>query len=502
MIHVATVHARSERWIEPQRRHLVRYLGSPFRAYAFLDDVPGDHSDAFFYASTEPVEGHAAKLDLLADVIAAGAEPTDVLVFIAGDAFPVAPLAPLFEDGLDRHRLIAAGQDENNGDLQPDPSFCVTTVGFWRELASDWHGGNLLDALMRRGVEWLPLRRVNRTNPHPVFFAVYGDDEHGALVYHHGAGSPAYLCRADLTSGAIAAAQTRPLARLLKRVPQRGPLRALHRRYDPLQRAKLLRQEEMKARSDRISSRIERDEEFWRDLVDVTMPIHVLHIGKTAGTALKHALLDHRSVSGYELLLHGHEVTLAHVPVGERFMFVIRDPISRFVSAFNGRLREDRPRYHYPWNDAERAAFSVFKTPDELGAALSARDRRRRRQARDAMRGIGHVNSSYTYWLGDEQAFRSRLPDLFFIAFQERLDADFELLRRKLGLPPDVQLPTGDEEAHRTPQTYDAELGPVARANLERWYARDLAFVALCRELAPAVNEPRAAPATHMRRGG
>ena len=68
-------------------------------------------------------------------------------------------------------------------------------------------------------------------------------------------------------------------------------------------------------------------------------PIHLFHIGKTAGTALKQALLDHPSPT-YSVLLHGHGVTLADVPAGEKFMFVIRDPLSRFVSGFNGRLRE------------------------------------------------------------------------------------------------------------------------------------------------------------------
>ena len=60
---------------------------------------------------------------------------------------------------------------------------------------------------------------------------------------------------------------------------------------------------------------------------------------------------------------------------------------------------------------------------------LSARDRRERRQAEAAMRGIGHVNTSYAYWFGSEKAFRKRLPDLFFIGFTDRLDGDFEALR-------------------------------------------------------------------------
>lgn len=222
---------------------------------------------------------------------------------------------------------------------------------------------------------------------------------------------------------------------------------------------------------------------------DPRRPLNVLHVGKTGGTALKHVLVEHRSVCRYQLLFRGHEVTLADVPVGERFMFLIRDPLTRFVSAFNGRLREDRPRYHYPWREDERVAFAVFTTPDQLATALSSADDAERDQAEQAMRGIGHLNTPYSFWFGDEATFRARLPDLVFIGFQERLDRDFELLKRKLGFPEDVGLPMDEMVAHRTPAPYGSHLGEVARANLDRWYEQDKAFVGLCRELAPLVNE-------------
>jgi len=184
----------------------------------------------------------------------------------------------------------------------------------------------------------------------------------------------------------------------------------------------------------------------------------------------------------------GHDTPLAKVPAGEKFMFIVRDPLSRFVSAFNGRLREDRPRYYYPWRDEERIAFAIFSTPDQLATALTSDDEAEREEAEQAMRGIGHVNTSYWFWFGDEDAFRARASDLFFIAFQERLNDDFELLKRKLGLPQEARLPGDAAVAHRTPAGFDEHLGEVARANLERWYERDLAFVQLCRELAPLYN--------------
>ena len=223
---------------------------------------------------------------------------------------------------------------------------------------------------------------------------------------------------------------------------------------------------------------------------DARPPLHVFHIGKTGGTALNETLLAHGGESRYRLVFGGHTLTLQDVPAGERFMFVIRDPLERFVSAFNGRLREDRPRYHYPWRDEEKVAFAIFKTPDELATALSSSDVGLRRQAEAAMQGIGHVNTPYSYWFDDEESFRSRIPDLFFIAFTERLDDDFELLKEKLGLATELRLPQDDTNAHRTPAGFSTQLSDVGRANLERWYARDIALVELCRGLAPAVNSP------------
>src|SRR5207247_1172130 len=81
---------------------------------------------------------------------------------------------------------------------------------------------------------------------------------------------------------------------------------------------------------------------------------------------------------------------------------------------------------------------------DQLASALSSQNGTLRDEAERAMRGIGHVNTPYSFWFSNGSTFQRRLQDLFFIGFQERLDEDFELLKDKLGLLEDVGLP-GDE---------------------------------------------------------
>jgi len=199
VINFVTVHWQSAKWIDVQLDYLQRNVAAPFRVYASLNGIDDPAVRARFHYAAD-VEGiHAEKLNALAAHVIAEADPTDPLVFIDGDAFPVRPLVPWIADTLAAYRLAAVRRDDNLGDRQPHPCFCLTTVGLWGDIDGDWRkggtwvnaegreltdvGGNLLVQLRQRGIEWLPLLRTNTTNLHPLFFGVYGH-----RVYHHGAG--------------------------------------------------------------------------------------------------------------------------------------------------------------------------------------------------------------------------------------------------------------------------------------------------------------------------
>jgi len=216
--------------------------------------------------------------------------------------------------------------------------------------------------------------------------------------------------------------------------------------------------------------------------------VHLLHIGKTGGTAVKAALSNHLSCRNHVVVLHDHHVTLRDVPERDLFMFLVRDPVDRFVSAFHsrrrqGRRRQGRPRYSYPWSDAERVAFGRFETPNDLALALEADDESTRRAAEAAMRSIHHVQTSYWDWFESEACLRSRVDGLFFIGHLETLAADFEILRSRLGLADSVALPDDAVAAHRAPDSLDRHLGDDARDVLARWHAREYEFLELCRDL-------------------
>src|SRR5262245_9750479 len=169
--------------------------------------------------------------------------------------------------------------------------------------------------------------------------------------------------------------------------------------------------------------------------------VHILHIGKTGGSAVNDALRANLDTRTYKIELHGHGFALDEVPVGDKVVFLVRDPISRFVSGFFSRKRMGEPRYHIPWSPGEAAAFRSFGTPNELAIALSSEDSNTRESAVQAMKSIQHVNSSYWDWFGTEEYFLARLPDILFIGFQETLDSDFLILRQKLNLSESIELP-------------------------------------------------------------
>ena len=285
MIHVATVHWRSDRWIDTQLRYLERFLPRPFRTYAFLNRLPADHRHKFTFASSQPIKDHATKLNLLGEVMClAAGDPSDLLVFIDGDAFPVAPLAGLMADRLEQHHLIAVQRYENNGDLQPHPCFCVTTAGFWREIDCGWYsgykwndlqgqavtdvGGNLLGALTEAGVDWYPLLRVNAVDIHPLFFALYGDEQHGPIVYHHGGGFRASAGgRVNRVTRGERQVRAKLRSRVLERLPRDGRLRWVRRRYSPARRLRRSLKLETRQLSGQVFAEIEADEEFWRRFI-------------------------------------------------------------------------------------------------------------------------------------------------------------------------------------------------------------------------------------------
>ncbi len=229
--------------------------------------------------------------------------------------------------------------------------------------------------------------------------------------------------------------------------------------------------------------------------------LHFLHVGKTGGTAIKHAIGPYSIGRHYAIYLHSHNVRLEDVPVGDKVIFFLRDPISRFVSGFYSRQRQGKPRYFTPWNEGERRAFEEFHLPNQLAIALSSVDLAKKERAQAAMKHIEHVRDSYWGWFGSEEYFKSRFADVLFIGFQERLKVDFDNLKSIIGLPENVEIPSDDVQSHRNPEHLDKTLEDEAVVNLKHWYQDDFDFVALCKQLIEQYNLDRQGGASYLSAG-
>jgi len=198
VLYIATVHYRSPRWVEIQTDALRRHIGVEHRVWTSLEGIDPSYG-ARFDNVLEQRGSHAGKLNHMASEISLVAGEDDLVMFLDGDAFPVADPMPLIERGLGSAPLTAVRRSENADEPQPHPCFCVTTVGTWRALPGDWTagytwrgahgkpnsdvGGNLLRRLEATGTPWTPILRSNRVDLDPLYFGVYG-----GVIYHHGAG--------------------------------------------------------------------------------------------------------------------------------------------------------------------------------------------------------------------------------------------------------------------------------------------------------------------------
>lgn len=210
MIFVLTVHWKDPKWISIQDEYLKRYLLEPYKKIGYLNYINSEYKRFFDVAKDDEIESHAIKLNLLADIaIEDSTSGSDILIFLDGDAFPIKELGPLIEKIRgDEYQLAAVQRLENNGDIQPHPCFCVTTVDCWKSINGDWEGGytwlnkagdeitdvggNLKQKLDSAGIDWKRLLRSNKYDRHPLWYGVYGE-----LVYHHGAGFRAPVSRLD-----------------------------------------------------------------------------------------------------------------------------------------------------------------------------------------------------------------------------------------------------------------------------------------------------------------
>ena len=198
--------------------------------------------------------------------------------------------------------------------------------------------------------------------------------------------------------------------------------------------------------------------------------VHLLHIGKTGGTVIKDALRAHTDLANGVLIFHNHDFKLKDCLLGEKVVFFLRDPITRFVSGFHSRKRQGKPRYNSPWTASENVAFANFNSANQIAENLTNDN------GQHAMNSIEHVKTHFSDWLGDIDYYKSRKDDILFVGFLETLNEDFEKLITILNLPPHLQLSTDPVKAHKNIDSNET-LSELSIANLKDWFSEDYNFI-------------------------
>lgn len=208
--------------------------------------------------------------------------------------------------------------------------------------------------------------------------------------------------------------------------------------------------------------------------------VQVLHIGKTAGTQLAGLLrcLDQRAGRAV-FVPNNHAVRLRDLAPRADYLFAVRDPVTRFRSAFYSRKRQGRPAYDVPWRPDEALAFAAFAEANDLAEALW-QEGALGEAARAAIQSIQHAAEAQADWFAPLGFFLTRRPPVAIFR-QEAFDADWRRFTAALGLGDDAPRPDPDPvAAHRNDYTGTPALSAAAVEALRLWYARDCAFHARC----------------------
>lgn len=205
------------------------------------------------------------------------------------------------------------------------------------------------------------------------------------------------------------------------------------------------------------------------------MKVHFLHIGKNAGTQIGYILDQvNEAQTRVRFEKRPHGIDLNSLPQEEAFFFSVRDPAARFRSGFYSRKRMGRPRHNKPWSSHEVRLFNEFEHANDLAECLFD-DGPRGRSAFFGMLSAGHLGRGQVDWFKGSGYFLDLRPPVWIVR-QEQLQADMEILFRRLGMNTNFSMSADPVTAHVNDYSEAPDLSEKALHNLKRWHAPDYAF--------------------------
>ena len=273
-IYIATVHWPVNKWIDIQQYYLNQNITTAFKNFAVVAPGTDTGSARFEYVNRSGKKDHAGHLNhLLLKVLETAKSDNDILIFLDGDAFPIAPLVTYLENKLADYQLIAVQRPENYGEHLPHPCFCAARISCWKELGAVWGkaksstefgidpGGRMLETLNQKSIIWGKMLRSNKLDIHPLFFGIYDD-----VIYHHGAGFRDPISRIEMAGPEMIRKQRKLLSQITEPLPNRFFL-DWKRRLSPYRREEYRIIRKNQELQDDVFSKLKRDKEFYRSLI-------------------------------------------------------------------------------------------------------------------------------------------------------------------------------------------------------------------------------------------
>lgn len=199
-------------------------------------------------------------------------------------------------------------------------------------------------------------------------------------------------------------------------------------------------------------------------------PFDLVHVGKCGGGTVASEL----RAANFRFE-HFHSRRPMAAP-GIRYLILARDPVARFVSAFNWRKHLCingtllRPQFDGPLSElrhrAEREFLFRFEDANSLAEQLGTQGIHEVTAASSLLALIGHVPQGFDWYLSHllEQIKANQIAG---VICTERLPDDFEHL---FGFSP-------KQEIHRTESSQPTRISKEGRANLIREFHREYAVL-------------------------
>ena len=209
-----------------------------------------------------------------------------------------------------------------------------------------------------------------------------------------------------------------------------------------------------------------------------------LHPGKTGGTYLKSVIRHNESNWTQPIMLMSHRASLKSTRnefgPDRKLAFTYRDPVDRFVSAFQSRRRQGRPTYNRNWSPGEAISFMYFETASSLAEALDSSDERLKSAALFAFKAIMHIKKDYQFHFGNLSILADELPNILACLDVAQIDQKLPLFLDRIGIS-DVEMPPA-ADVHANPETPEM-LSEHALRNLKAYWEVEFAFFDAFKEI-------------------